>query len=221
MELAEIHQNLQQADYQFRLKAIAALKTYPIATALPLLQQHHNDPEFLVRTFVARELGNFQNDESFATLLEMMRHDNTPNVRAEAANSLSLFGPVSAAHLVSSFIQDDHWLLRRSILAALCDMNCHAEVLEVAQEAIANPEDAPTRETAIVALGSLADTAQATAAIALLQGLIADPDWRTRQQVAYGLKSFDLPECREMLIQLRQDGDHRVVGAALGSLLPE
>jgi HEAT repeat protein len=215
MELAEIHQNLQQSDYQFRLKAIAALKEYPIADALPLLQQHHTDPEFLVRTFVARELSHFQNDQSFAVLLEMMRHDNTPNVRAEAANSLSLFGLVSAAHLVSTFVQDDHWLVRRSILAALCDMNCHAEVWEVAQEAIGNLEDAATRETAIGALGSLTGSAQETAAIDLLRSLVTSEDWRTRQQVAYALKAFDRSDCRAMLMQLRQDSDHRVVGATL------
>lgn len=220
MELTEIQANLQQKDYQFRLKAIAALKDYPVETAFPLLQRHQQDDEFLVRSFVARELGRFLTDESFATLLEIMRCDNTPNVRAEAANSLSLFGVVSAAHLTHTFVQDDHWLVRRSILAALCDLGCHGEVWEVAREAIGNREDAATREAAIRALGSLANTAQADGAIAQLLTLSTESDWRVRQQVAYALKSFDRPAAKDLLTQLRQDIDHRVVAAALEDLLP-
>jgi HEAT repeat protein len=220
MELTEIQANLQQQDYQFRLKAIAALKDYPVETAFPLLKQHQQDNEFLVRSFVARELGRCLTDESFATLLEIMRCDNTPNVRAEAANSLSLFGIVSAAHLTHTFIQDDHWLVRRSILAALCDLGCHGEVWEVTREAIGNLEDLATREAAIRALGVLTNTEQATGAIALLSELSNDADWRVRQQAAYALKSFDRQSAKDLLIQLRQDSDHRVVAAALEDLLP-
>lgn len=68
MELSELKTNLQESDYQFRLKAIAALRDYPSDTAIPLLQQHIADPEFLVRTFVARALGNHRTEKSFATL---------------------------------------------------------------------------------------------------------------------------------------------------------
>jgi HEAT repeat protein len=168
MELSAIQAQLQNPDYQFRVKAIAALRDQSAADAIPLLQQQVADPEFLVRTFVARELGYHRTDASFATLLEMMRGDNTPNVRAEAANALSLFGAVSAAHLVSTFLQDDHWLLRRSILAALCDMGSSAEIWEVAECAIGNTEDAATREAAIRSLGILAPAPQAAGAIALL-----------------------------------------------------
>jgi HEAT repeat protein len=221
MELSAIQAQLQNPDYQFRVKAIAALRDQSAADAIPLLQQQVADPEFLVRTFVARELGYHRTDASFATLLEMMRGDNTPNVRAEAANALSLFGTVSAAHLVSTFLQDDHWLLRRSILAALCDMGSSAEIWEVAECAIGNTEDAATREAAIRSLGMLAQASQATGAIALLTQLSTDADWRIRQQVAYALKDFPAGGDRDrVLAQLKQDSDHRVVGAVLEELLP-
>jgi HEAT repeat protein len=219
MELSAIATHLQNPDYQYRLKAIAALKDYPVTTALPLLQTHHQDPEFLVRSFVARELGRFRVDESFALLLEIMRRDDTPNVRAEAANSLSLFGLVSAAHLTNTFLQDDHWLVRRSILAALCDLGAAGEIWEVAREAIGNREDLSTREAAIRALGALANTAQETGAIGLLSELSDDADWRVRQQVAAALKSFAPQSAKDLLAQLRQDSDHRVVAAALEDLL--
>ncbi|NJN48507.1 MAG: HEAT repeat domain-containing protein [Alkalinema sp. RL_2_19] len=215
MELTEIQANLQQTDYQFRLKAIAALRDFPAETAIPLLQQHEADPEFLVRTFVARELGNHRTDSAFATLLEMMLRDNTPNVRAEAANSLSLFGAVSAAHLVSTFLQDDHWLVRRSILGALADMRAASAIWEVTEVAIAHLEDPPTRETAVRALGLLANTPQQEVAIAKLVELSQDESWQVRQQVAYALKGFTLPIAQETLAKLKQDSDHRVIGAVL------
>jgi hypothetical protein len=41
-----------------------------------------------------------------------------------------------------------------------------------------------------------------------------------RQHVAYALKSFDRPSAKDLLTQLRQDSDHRVVAAALEDLLP-
>jgi HEAT repeat protein len=229
MDLATIEQNLKHADYQFRLKAIAALREQPTDQAVPLLQSAEADPEFLVRTFVARELGNHRTDASFATLLEIMRTDNTPNVRAEAANSLSLFGPISLGHLVSTFEQDDHWLVRRSILAALCDMEASADSVsasggavsasgalwEAAQIAIANREDEATRETAVRSLGLLATSPQSSDVLILLAELSRDPDWRIRQQAAYALKAFDHQYARDLLQGLRQDPDHRVVGAVL------
>jgi HEAT repeat protein len=220
MELDAIATALQNPDYQYRLKAIAALKDYPAAIALPLFQAHYQDPEFLVRSFVARELSHFLLDESFALLLEIARHDDTPNVRAEAANSLSLFGLVSAAHLTNIFLQDDHWLVRRSILAALCDLAAAGEIWEVAREAIGNLDDLSTREAAIRALGALAQTGQETIAIELLSELHQADDWRVRQQVAYALKNFDRQAAKDLLTQLRQDSDHRVVAAALEDLLP-
>ena len=124
MELSEIDAGLSNVDFQYRLKAISALRVFDPETAVPILIASLHDQEFLVRSFVARELGQQQTAASFAALLEMTKFDDTPNVRAEAANSLSLFGQVSISHLVSVFCQDDHWLVRRSILAALEELDC-------------------------------------------------------------------------------------------------
>jgi HEAT repeat protein len=69
-----------------------------------------------------------------------MKFDNTPNVRSEAANSLSLFGRYAASDLVLTFFQDDHWLVRRSILAVLLDMECKSKLFEVCMQALATGE---------------------------------------------------------------------------------
>lgn len=220
MDIKEIETALNHQDFQYRLKAVSSLKDYDSDVAVPLLIEKMRDPEFLVRSFVARELGKQQTPESFAALLEIVKFDNTPNVRAEAANSLSLFGKVAASHLISLFNRDDHWLVRRSILAALVEMQCPTELFEVCDRAIS--EEEPTvKESAIDALGSLNETIQHETALELLLSLATAKSSRIRTRVAYALKHFDEPRSREVLAQLRQDGDSQVVGAALESLLPQ
>jgi HEAT repeat protein len=218
MDLNQIEADRKHSDFQYRIKAIAALKDYPADVAVPILTEHVQDPEFLVRTFVARELGRQKTSESFATLLQIMRFDNTPNVRAEAANSLSLFGRVSASHLVQTFVTDDHWLVRRSILAALVEMECPEDVLEVCSIGLAG-DDAAVQEASIDGLGSLAHSRQGEAALSRLLTLTNSHAEHIRVRVAYALKPFDAPEAKSALAQLRQDTDHRVVGAAMEDLL--
>lgn len=218
MDLHQIEVELQNSDFQYRLKAISALKDHPSETAVALLIQHINDPEFLVRSFVARELGRHQTSESFAALLQIIRFDNTPNVRAEAANSLSLFGTVSASHLVQTFFQDGHWLVRRSILPALVEMNCPEEVLEVCELGLAG-EDIAVQEASVDALGALHASRQHAAALEKLLTLSNEAPEYIRVRVAHALKHFDLPSAKVALAQLRQDADHRVVGAAMEGLI--
>ncbi len=220
MDLNQIETDLKNPDFQYRLKAIAALKEYPAEVAVPLLAQSSQDPEFLVRTFVARELGRQKTPESFASLLAIMRFDNTPNVRAEAANSLSLFDRVSASHLVQTFFTDDHWLVRRSILAALVEMECYEEVVEICDVGLAG-EDAAVQEACVDALGSLVNSRQHSAALTRLLSLGRSELEYIRVRVAYALMHFDTPEAKAILADLRQDADHRVVGASMENLLPE
>lgn len=219
MKLPDIEAGLKNADFQYRIKAIAALKNYAADLAVPILLAQLQDPEFLVRSFVAMGLGKQQTAESFAALLQMIKFDNTPSVRAEAANSLSLFGRVAASHLVQAAFQDDHWLVRRSIMAALADLDCHAELYEVSLQAL-NGEDETVQQAAIDALGTLANTPQRPEALQAILTHAQDEAWRTRMQVAYALKQFDHPEARTTLAHLRQDPEHRVAGAALENLLP-
>jgi len=219
MELHQIETDLQNSDFQYRLVAISALKDYPTDVAVPILTRHVQDPEFLVRSFVARELGKQKTSESFAALLQILKFDDTPNVRAEAANSLSLFGKISAPHLVQAFFRDDHWLLRRSILAALVELDCPDELLEVCMQGLAG-EDAAVQEDATDALGALAGSPQSGAALSQLLNLKNSDSQRIRVRVAYALKHFNTPAAKEALAQLRQDQDHRVVGAAMEELIP-
>ena len=217
MELPEIEAALSDPDFQYRLKAISALKAYDPDTAVPILIATLTDPEFLVRSFVARGLGTQQTAASFAALLEMTKFDDTPNVRAEAANSLSLFGQVSISHLVSAFCQDDHWLVRRSILAALEELECPAQLIEVCTEALAG-DDLTVQEAAIDSLGMLTGSSHHHAVLTQLLTLAQAQSPRLRTRVAYALQKFDEPQAQSALLALRQDSDRQVVAASLENL---
>ena len=218
MELNEIQENLQQTDFKYRLKAIQALHHYPSDVAVPILLDQLRDREFLVRTFIAMALAKHQTDRSFQALLELMKFDDTPSVRAEASNSLSLFGRVSLSHLVTAFIQDDHWLLRRSILAAITEMDSPIELLEICLEGL-NGDDRPVQEACIDAMGSLHESPQKNTVMERLLELATEDDWRKRRQVALALRHFNHPRASAKLQQLRQDPDHRVIAAALEELI--
>src|SRR6478672_4221333 len=152
MDIHEIETSLKNPDFQYRLKAVAALKDYQPEIAVPLLKGKLDDPEFLVRSFVSRAFGTQQTAESFAALMQIMKFDDTPNVRAEAANSLSLFGRVAVSHLVMAFYQDDHWLVKRSILAAIAEMNCPEELFDICVQGLKD-EDFTVQESSVDGLG--------------------------------------------------------------------
>lgn len=220
MELDEIKQGLNQSDFQYRLKAITALKDYDAEVAVPLLLSQRHDSEFLVRSFVAMGLGQKQSAESFAALLEMVKFDRDTNVKAEAANSLSLYGTVATSHLVLAFYRDTNWLVRRSILAAMMDLDCPSELMDVCLLALID-EDPTVRESAIDALGVLANTKEHDAALSELLKRVNSDSWHIRMRVARALKHFNDPQAKEALLQLRQDEEHQVVAAALEDLLPD
>lgn len=219
MEIHQIQTELKNPDFHYRLKAIAALNDYESEVAVPLLTTKLHDSEFLVRSFVARGLGNQQSAESFAALMQIMKFDDTPNVRAEAANSLSLFGRVAVSHLVMAFYQDDHWLVKRSILAAIAEMDCPEELFDICVQGLKD-EDFTVQESSVDGLGLLANSSQHNAALSQILTLVNDESWRMRVRVSYALNRFDEPEAKAALNQLRKDEDRRVVGAALEDLLP-
>ncbi len=220
MELPEIEAGLSNPDFQYRLKAIAALKDYNPETAVPILIATLKDQEFLVRSFVARGLGQQRTAASFAALLEMTKFDDTPNVRAEAANSLSLFGKIAISPLVSTFCQDDHWLVRRSILAALEELDCPEELIEICTAALTG-SDLTVQEAAIDTLGTLANSSHHQSVLSQLLDLAQAESTRVRARVALALQKFADPQAQAALTKLRQDAAHQVVAATLEDLFQQ
>ena len=216
MDLEQIKDALQDDNPQQRMKGIRQLRNYEADIAAPLLLKHVNDTEFLVRSFVAMGLGRKQSDAAYQALLKMSQEDKDPNVRAEAANSLSFYGEVAVPHLRAMYESDSHWLVRRSIVAAIVDLKCPQELLEICEIGLSG-EDEPVMESCVSALGLLGKSTQEPAALKLLLALVDDPSWRIRLQVAKSLGRYDNPEAIAALNELKADEDHRVVGAVLES----
>ena len=218
MDLEQIKNALNDSDPQQRMRGIRELRNYGAEVATPLLLNHVNDEEFLVRSFVAMGLRRNQNDAAFEALLKMTKEDKDPNVRAEAANSLSYYDERAIAHLRQIYEVDNHWLVRRSINAAMADLNSPQELLEICQIGISG-DDQPVMESCISCLGLLANTEQQPAALQLLLPLAEDESWRVRLQVAKSLGKYDSQEAIAALNKLKTDEDHRVVGAVLESTI--
>ena len=218
MDLEQIKTTLNDSNPQQRMRAIRELRNFEADIAVPLLLEHTNDAEFLVRSYVAMGLGKKQTDRAYDALLKMTKKDSDPNVRAEAANSLSFYGDVAIAPLRKMYEEDDHWLVRRSIIAAMADLNSPQELLEICAIGISG-DDQPVMESCISCLGLLANTSQQPEALKLLLSLVDDESWRVRLQVAKALGKYDTPEAIAAIDKFKKDEDHRVVGAALESMV--
>ncbi|MEG3908104.1 HEAT repeat domain-containing protein [Microcoleus sp. w2-18bC1] len=218
MKINEIQAALQSSDSQERLRGVTALRNCDSAVALPMLLSKVDDREFMVRSFVAMGLRQIQTGEAFAALLKMMQFDRDPNVRAEAANSLSRFGTEAISHLVEAFRHDDNWLVRRSIMAPLYEMQCPDAVLEICAIALGG-EDLPVQEAAIDGFGLLANTPKQEQALQQLLPLVCSDNWGIRLRVARALSRFDNPQARAAVNYLAKDRDHRVAGATLEASL--
>jgi HEAT repeat protein len=218
MKISEIQAALQSSDSQERLRGVTALRKCDSAVALPMLLSKVDDREFMVRSFVAMGLRQTQTAEAFAALLKMMQFDRDPNVRAEAANSLSMFGTEAISHLVEAFRRDDNWLVRRSIMAPLYEMQCPDAVFEICAIALGG-EDLPVQEAAIDGLGLLANTQKQEEALQQLLPLVSSDNWGIRLRVARALSKFDNPQARAAVSYLAKDPDRRVAGATLEASL--
>ena len=219
MDIAEIKALLANSDSQQRRKGIVALRDYDTDVASPLLLAKQDDPEFTVRSFVAMGLGRKRSDAGFAALLTMLDADPDANVRAEASNSLAMYGDDAIPHLVSTFHTSQNWLIRRSILAAMIDLHSPGHMLEICLAALTD-KDMTVVNAGIDHLTTLVDTEQSGAALAAILPLKTAESWYTRMHVAAALKRFDHPDAQAALIELRQDPHHKVVAAALEGLLP-
>ncbi len=219
MDISEIKMLLVNEDPQLRLRGLVALKDYDSEVAVPLLIQQRQDSAFLVRSFVAMGLGRKRNDAAYKALLDMLSTEPDSNVQAEISNSLGLHGPKSAERLVALFYENENWLVRRSILAIMPELESPEKLLEIALEALKDP-DQTTAQAGMSTLGLLADTDQQDAALAALLPFVTDESWRSRLTLAQALKPFKTQAAKDALNQLRQDDNHKVVAATLEDLLP-
>ena len=103
---------------------------------------------------------------------------------------MSRFGTEAISHLVEAFRRDDNWLVRRSIMAPLYEMQCPDAVFEICAIGLGD-EDLPVQEAAIDGLGVLANTPKQEQALQQLLALVSSDNWGIRLRVARALSKFD------------------------------
>lgn len=214
MEIDQITADLNSGDPRKKLKALTELRHYDSQVAVPLLVSRLQDPEFLVRSFVAMGLGHKQSAASYEALVELLTTDRDHNVRAEAANALSRYGEAALPYLVEAFRRDDNWLVRRSILAPLMDMPYPDALYQVCLCGLAGV-DQTVREAAVTALGTLVNTEKHQQALQQLLALVGSKRWSIRVRTARALKHFEDAPAQAALNYLSKDDDERVVRAVV------
>ena len=219
IDLSEIKTLLADEDPQLRLRGLVALKEYGSEEAVPILIEQRHDQAFLVRSFVAMGLGRKRSDEAYTALLEMLERESDHNVQAEISNSLGLYGAVAADRLVALFYENENWLVRRSILAIMPELERPEKLLEIALAALKDDDDT-TAQAGMATLSMLAGTEHEAMALDALLPMMESKNWRSRMYLAYALKPFESKSAKDALTQLRQDSHHKVVAAALEDLLP-
>ena len=222
MNLQQIETSLQSKNLQERIRAITALRAYDSRVSVPLLCRQLQDSDSVVRSIVAASLGKKRTQESFNTLRELLGQDPEANVRAEAATSLALFGEMTIPLLTAAFREDPHWLVRRSIMAALLELKLSdalmVEVFNLCAVALRDPTP-EVQEVGIEGLGNFANSPLRTAALDKLLPLVKSQLWETRMAVTKSLQQFDNHQAREALSLLSHDQDYRVIGAVLEGLV--
>jgi len=199
---AALRAAISSGDPTRAMPALAGLREFPEdqteAVVVPLLILGSEQEAFLVRSLSCSGLGVRRSEAGWAVLCRLLREDEDANVRAEAANALASYGVARSWPLLrDSFSADHAWLVRCSILAALAEQPAMepAWLMALAREAIADA-DGTVRVGGTEILGRLVRE----------QGGAA-----TDAQVITA-------EARSLLQRLQQDGDHRVVAAALNGL---
>lgn len=176
------------------MPALAGLREWEPAEAIPLLLLGLEQRSFVIRSLACAGLGVKRSEQGWQALREALQGDEDANVRAEAANSLANYGVVRAWPLLhEAFAADGQWLVRCSILSAL------AEQEEMAPEWLL--------QLALLALTD-ADGTVRVGGCEILGRLVRE-----------GVEPF-AAEAREGLRMARQDPDHRVVAAVLDGLQP-
>ncbi len=216
-DLEQLKLGLESPELAPRLRALTALTAYDTSTAVPLLCAHLDEADMLVRLLVATGLGRKRSPQSFQALTALLM-DSEAQVRSEAVLSLSRFGPQSRPLLWQTFREDADSLVRAAVLEAIAILSDPLELFKVCTLALGD-SDVALQELATLHFRQFADTDMRTAALDHLQPLARNPHGPVRAALARSLHAFDSYRAREILTQLHDDADHRVVAAVLEGLV--
>jgi HEAT repeat protein len=211
-----LRQAIASGDASQAMPALAHLREVEEEQATPLLLLGLEQSAFMIRSLACAGLGVKRSEAGWQALERALSGDEDANVRAEAANSLASYGVERAWPLLrAAFEADGQWLVRCSILSALAEQPeiPRPWLLELARLALTD-SDGTVRVGGAEILGRL-----------VAEGgrhpegdppaTDRDPNPEPDSEVA-ALAA----QARTELVRLQQDGDHRVVAAALNGLQP-
>ena len=192
-DLEAVRQAIASGDPVKAMPAITQLRHCTDSEAVPLLVLGTEQKPFLVRSLSCNGLGYKRTEQGWGVLSVLVKDDEDPNVRAEAANALASYGVERAWPLLrSAFEADGAWLVRCSILSALAEQ----------------PEIDLTwlLELATIAITD-ADGMVRVSGAEILSRIVREG---TTQPIG--------AQARGLLQSLQNDADHRVVAAVLNGL---
>ncbi len=210
----EIVTNLRSSRIDLRKQALDKLVAFDAVVAIPILKELAQEKDFGLRCWAMMGFKSYQTPESFEFLNQILEQEQDNSVLAEAANSIFEFGEEAIAPLQDLFDRCDYWLVRHTVVSVLVESEDPQVLLQIIKKAIAD-SDQTTKEVGILALNRLLKTDLKAEALAIFTELATAEQWRTRWRTAIALSNSSEPKAKELLAQLRQDQNHRVVAAAL------
>ena len=194
MDLDQLREAIASGDPGRAMPALAGLREASAEEAEPLLLLGLEQSAFMVRSLSCAGLGMKPTAAGWDALVRALQHDDDANVRAEAANALVSHSLERAwPLLLDAFQRDNQWLLRCSVLSAVAEHPAMpaTDLLQLARLALEDA-DGTVRVGGAEILGRLVGQAA------------IDPE--------------PAAAARSLLAGLQNDGDHRVVAAALNGL---
>jgi HEAT repeat protein len=185
---------IEDRDPEVRVQAVAAVRNLQDPRVPEVLIAALDDDHWSVRAMAITHLGSFKNPDFFGTLVTALTTDESPGVRARAAEALAGFNDLRATEPLIATLRDENSYVRWHTAEALKDLKDPRAVEPLI--AALSDEDHITRRRVIAALGELKDTRAVEPLIALLedQNDVIRMDAREALQDITGLKLGEDPE---------------------------
>ena len=198
-----VEQLLNSEDFGDRLRGVNQLRQLEPAIAYKLIQSAIGDKNVRVRYAAVSQmstLGTQNLSNALEVLLESLRNDPEPDVKAAAADALGGLKLTEALEdLQQLYNNTSEWLIQLSIVAALGEMG-DPKAFPILEKAL-NSEHELIQTMAIGALGELGDKR----AIPLLLPYVSNADWQVRYRVAQALVRLGGEEAEPALEILAKD----------------
>jgi HEAT repeat protein len=213
MSLEEIARQLESSNSRDRLLALASLRKFPPADAVPLIKKVLYDEMLPVRSMAIFALGVKPTEECYPILIELLETDPDYGIRADAAGALGYLGDIRAFEpLARAFYEDTQWLVRFSAAVSLGNLR-DLRAKEVLLDALESNE-LVVQQAAVSALGEI----KAVDTVDTILRFAASDDWLMRQRLAEALGHLATPKSRSALQFLAKDSNAQVREAATFAL---